>query len=518
MNKKTFHLTLGCIFGVSLLNVLFNYQIKFITDSLLAQNSTLFQQHIWQLLLIMSTMLFMEWVRQVANTRFLNQAGYHIHQTILGRLMHSRTTLKQSEVGDTLSKITNDIEMVKELHYDTIFSLFQGVVSFGISAIALLTLNRTTALFILAVSVAPIIVPALFKNQRRQLQQQLSASKSTYTTHLQDVLQHLLPIKNYGKQTFFEQKMNHAYQDMNHIANRRGTIVALVNVLTGCCFYLTIVVILFVGGQQVLAQQMTIGALTSLYSISLELTLPVTLISDSLSSIHSVQDLLRELRAPLPKKSAYQGNTEPFEQLSIQQLTHAFDSKSVLKDVSLTFERGKKYLITGESGIGKSTLAYFLTQQYETKADCIFLNRRAFKHYSYETIQSYITFISQHDSLLQESIWDNLTLHTPMNPETVLYWIRQFQLDERFPTVQSLKAEFYDSHSALSGGQKQRLLLIRALLHRKPVLILDESLAALDEATFDLVEQSLLSQKDLTLIHISHRRTRNPYDEIIELK
>ncbi|MDG4517379.1 ATP-binding cassette domain-containing protein [Streptococcus suis] len=96
---------------------------------------------------------------------------------------------------------------------------------------------------------------------------------------------------------------------------------------------------------------------------------------------------------------------------------------------------------------------------------------------------------------------------------------KTMNLDSRFPSYASLSEEISDD-SGLSGGQKQRLLLIRALLQDKDILLLDESLSALDQETYTVIEAYLTSLADKTLIHISHRvsdEVLSRYDGVVRI-
>lgn len=112
-----------------------------------------------------------------------------------------------------------------------------------------------------------------------------------------------------------------------------------------------------------------------------------------------------------------------------------------------------------------------------------------------------------------------MTLGEKIPGSDVMDLVRVMYLDNRFPTYQSLK-EVLTDESGLSGGQKQRILLIRALLQKKEVLLLDESLSALDQNTFHKIEYYLTKLEQITLIHISHRYTQQSiplYDDMINL-
>lgn len=96
--------------------------------------------------------------------------------------------------------------------------------------------------------------------------------------------------------------------------------------------------------------------------------------------------------------------------------------------------------------------------------------------------------------------------------------IKETRLDDKIKEASDLINTTYDKRkSNLSGGQKQRLALIRAILQEKQVIVLDETLSGLDKDTYILVEKLLLSMKDKTLIHISHRsysENLKMYDEV----
>lgn len=106
-----------------------------------------------------------------------------------------------------------------------------------------------------------------------------------------------------------------------------------------------------------------------------------------------------------------------------------------------------------------------------------------------------------------------------VSEDKMMSLVKIMNLDNRFPNYDSLSEEISDD-SGLSGGQKQRLLLIRALLQDKDILLLDESLSALDQETYAVIEDYLISLADKTLIHISHRvsdEVLSRYDGVVRI-
>lgn len=517
MQRLYFITTLVAITVVSALNVFFNYQIAWITDSLTEGNHLKFEQNILAILFVMGMMLLTEFVRQVCNQRFLNRVGYQIQATILGRILHGPGLIKQSEIASHISAIHNDSEMIKELHYETIFSLYQGLISFLFAGWALLSLDRQVALAVFLLTLIPIGLPYIFRGKMSQVQEGISREKASYQVLLNDILSGLLVIKNSGLGSLFLGKAENQYEAVNKMEDRRAVLKALLNVLTGFFFYLLTIVILYLGGRQILAGEMTVGALVAIYSIALELTMPINLIASSLSDIASVRSIRQKL---LHSPSIYEEKpilSDKFETLEVANLSYEIEEKLIFNDINLVFRAGKKYLIQGESGVGKSTLAYLLSQQLEN-VEGVYLNGQPITHFNYDAWQSYMTFLPQQVKLFHDSIWNNLTFGRAASEAEVEALVHLFGLADRFPNKEAMESEVFDAASTLSGGQQQRVALIRGILAHKPILVLDESLSGLDDETFAVVEQALLNLQNITLLHISHRSLHPAdYDEIITL-
>ncbi|HFU4011570.1 TPA: ATP-binding cassette domain-containing protein [Streptococcus suis] len=519
MRNLHFIVTLVAISLVAGLNVLFNYQIAGVTDSLTSGDRAGFIVQIWQLLAILCLMLVAEFVRQVCNQRFLNRIGYKIQATLVNRFLQGPSLLKQSEVAARVSAIHNDSEMVKELYYDTLFSLYQGVVSFLFACLALFGLDSQVSIAILLLTLVPIGLPYLFQNSRQRVQETISQEKAAYQILLNDLLSGLVIIKNADRSQYFSDKTNDQYKRIYQLEDRKAFLSALLNVLSGLFFYLLTVLILCLGGQRILAGQMTVGALVAIYSISLELTMPISLIASSIADMASVRNLREQLLKQEPALPFSQKNKHPFTSLQVRNLSFSIEGTPLFSELSLNFEPGKKYLIQGESGVGKSSLAYLLMGQMGQGDEGVYLNGQPLKELGEEVAQSYLAFLPQKVKLFHASIWENISLGREVDEQEVLVLLQLVGLGQRFASRQQLESELFDAESTLSGGQQQRLALVRTLLLHKPVLLLDESLSGLDDRTFAMVEQALLDLEETTVIHISHRsHCEADYDQKVVLE
>lgn len=210
---------------------------------------------------------------------------------------------------------------------------------------------------------------------------------------------------------------------------------------------------------------------------------------------------------------------ENLENIRIEQVSIPFQNFMIAHSKRMIFEKGNKYLITGKSGGGKSILTLILTGNLTAFNGEVYLNDKKLQDISYESLQKEISYIPQNASLFHDTIRNNITSYQKIEDEKLLELIYRFQLQDRFPTIESLE-QVYTEDSSLSGGQIQRIILIKVLLENKKWIILDEAISALDRDLYRKIEHELLQLEDRTVIHISHREeslVNDLYDEVIQL-
>lgn len=487
MKHKYLWSTLVCITLVAVLNIVFNYRIQYILNAVVAQDYGQFSYQIMVTAIIILGMLLVEYGRQVLNARYLNSQGFRLHGTLLSRILTLRPRAIEQDVGHYLSQVTNDIEEVKSLHYDTLLSVYQGSISFLIAAVALISLNWVTALWIFIASVLPLVLPLLFKRIRARIEQDYLFRKSAYSRRFVNYLQNFGLLRNHQSEREYAEELTRDYADINHMANTKASYSALVNVLAGLGFYAT------------------------------TLVLPIQLLISALSDLSAIQDTKHQLEQEPVMETVVVECSADQPVVAVRQL----EQPPLFQGLNLTLQPGKRYLLTGKSGIGKTSLVALLTGDVIAPTGTVLLDKCSLDQLTYEQIQHYIAYVPQKAQMLWGSMWDNITLRQMCDEEEVMRLIQAFGLGDRFPDVSHLKQEQYNEESALSGGQKQRIALIRALLQHKPILIVDEGLSALDPESFKQAENLLLGWPTLTLLHISHHSdeaSAHRYDAVFVLE
>lgn len=197
------------------------------------------------------------------------------------------------------------------------------------------------------------------------------------------------------------------------------------------------------------------------------------------------------------------------ESVRVNGLSFSYCDIPVLKDISLDFKIGGKYVLIGKSGCGKSTLLKLLSGQLvEYEGEILFDGQNA-KQYALDSFYRRMAYIEQNVFLFHTSIRNNITLWKEFEDGEIEEVLRRSALAkdmELFPD--GLDTDVGENGKNLSGGQKQRVAIARALLYKRSILLVDEGTSALDQENAALIEDALLECKDLTLLLVSHHMDR----------
>lgn len=181
---------------------------------------------------------------------------------------------------------------------------------------------------------------------------------------------------------------------------------------------------------------------------------------------------------------------------------------AVLTDFSLRIAGGKPLVLMGNSGSGKSTIAYLLSRFFDPVNGEIFIGNISLKSFSEQDLRKLITLITQQPHLFNATLRDNLKIaNSQANDHDLTVALEQVQLNTWFSRLeQGLDTRLGETGAQLSGGELRRLALARAILHNAPIWILDEPTEGLDQDTekvFWSAIEPLLQQK--TVLIITHR-------------
>nr|A0A1U9YI12.1 RecName: Full=ABC-type transmembrane transporter verA; AltName: Full=Verticillin biosynthesis cluster protein A [Clonostachys rogersoniana]AQZ42156.1 putative ABC multidrug transporter [Gliocladium sp.] len=238
------------------------------------------------------------------------------------------------------------------------------------------------------------------------------------------------------------------------------------------------------------------------------------------------QDSESQKDASQPEKIACQGHVE------LRDMSFAYrgrEDRNALDKINLSFERGTSTAIVGPSGAGKSTLISLLERWYEPTAGSIFLDGNDIFQLDPKWLRSQIALVQQEPQLFNASIFDNIAYGligteqenlSPEDKQTLVHdacrHARAYEFITKLP--ESFDTMVGDRASLISGGQKQRIAIARALVARRPILLMDEATSALDNENSKVIEALMTNSIDRTTIFISHKiRAATKADRVVVL-
>lgn len=233
------------------------------------------------------------------------------------------------------------------------------------------------------------------------------------------------------------------------------------------------------------------------------------------TSIDRVLDCLEVKKEKFTKPKFDKINKIVFKDVKYEK-----DYKQVLNNVNLTINKGDKIFITGESGLGKSTLMKLLLRYYNLTEGKILIDNININDLDLTFIRENITYIGQNEELFPGSIISNLKLVS--DDEEKITEMSEITLLDKFLKENNIDLNYVIEESGfnLSGGQKKKIILTRGLLHFKNVLILDEVFNEISPLEEKIILNNLFSKyKDKIIILISHRNNnKNLFNKKYQLK
>ncbi len=422
------------------------------------------------------------------------------------------------KTGDLMSRLTNDIQAVRELMGFGSLAIVDALVVIVFSLSLMLAINPWLTLWaLMAMPLIPIVVRFFGRHifrWSRETQEQLS-SMSAY---VQENLTGIRVVQAYAQEDNqmrgFDASSSSFRQKNMWLATLWGVFWPLMQVLAG----LAAAIVLWLGGREVLRGTMTLGEFVAFNGYLAMLTWPLMAIGYVVNQYQRGTAALSRICAILdaPISARYQTADGEVSRvvargsIEFRNLTFTYPGaeRPVLKNVSLTIPPGRLCGIIGETGSGKSTLVSLLLRLFEPPDGTVFVDGSDVKSLPVEHLAANIGLVSQEIFLFSGSIRENI-LFGIENGDT-----RNIEeassIAQLLPAIRSFAGQFDtvigERGVRLSGGQRQRTALARALIKNPPLLILDDAFSSVDVETEEEILKGLKQYlRRRTTLLISHR-------------
>lgn len=434
----------------------------------------------------------------------------------------------QNPVGRLITRMTTDVDVLNELFTAGVVSIFGDVFSLGGIVLVMLWLNWKLALVCFSVIPLLFIATVIFKMKIRGSYRKVRQSVAAINAFLQENITGMSVV-----QLFVQSRRKHQQFDAH---NQEYRLANLQSILYHGVFYpvvnligvIAIALIIWYGGNQVLAGMLTLGALVAFIQYSEQFYKPISDLSEKINILQNAMASSERIFKLLDTEPQIVPPVKPQNPGTIQgkiefnRVWFGYHPDTpILKNISLTIEPGEKVAIVGSTGSGKSTLINLLCRFYDIQTGEIRIDNVPIQNLDLELLHQSIAVVLQDVFLFRGTVRENISLWGKSNQEDqVEKAARQVNIH---PYIEA-SPEGYNSLVAERGagfsvGQRQLLAFARALAHNPKILILDEATSSVDTETEYLIQDALhqLMENRSSLI-IAHRlSTIQDCDRIIVL-
>lgn len=529
------------VLGVSAFSYLIPLVFRFVIDSVIALQSfnlpfklktipagspgvLWLRDHLWGCGLIMLILALGQGAADYCRAWFSSMASEGFSRRLRKRLFNHVNhlpfqTLTQLETGDLIQRCTSDINTVRQFFESQFIEITRILVMICLAIPIMLILDPFMTFF--AIILLPLVIAGsiLYFGKVRRSHKKVAESEARLSTVLQEDLTGMRLVKAFSREDFETRRFQAANADFR---DKSLAMMRMVSVYWGASAFLCmaqICLVLAIGAHRASQGLLSVGTLTVFISYVYMLVWPIRMLGHVLSDAGRAHVSLSRIVEVLEKQ------VEPPEPDAIRPpINGAVEFRNVsfayerncpaLKDISFSVPAGGTVGILGKTGSGKSTLVHLLPRLLEYSGGSIRIDGHELRDIDRDHIRGAIGTVLQEPFLYSRSIRENIMLadQTEGDEESAEHRLLEVaRLADIHRTVQENFQEGYETligerGVTLSGGQRQRVAIARALIGTPPILILDDSLSAVDAETDRRIQTALKNRHgQSTTFVISHR-------------
>ncbi|WP_302317808.1 ATP-binding cassette domain-containing protein [Holdemanella biformis] len=460
--------------------------------------------------LIVSTL--QQYVVEVLKNKIRYSLNQNLYQSYASRNVESFQKKDSSEI---LNEFNNEVNVVIDNYVSSKLNVFSLTISLILGSLYIANLSVEILMFLLFCAFITILINSIFKNSLKKNQVNYLDSMKQWLCSIKNLCRCFNDIKILNLEKVFCDGLDIENKNLEQSTlKNNGFIKILTSInsfISQAMFFLT----LLFGIVLIHYNRLTVGQLLGIAQASNMVIMPIVNYANLRNMIQSSKPVLQKLL----DNSICSEEKEPIifdeqiHDIKIKHLSYSYGVRQILDLNNLVIDQGKKYLVIGKSGDGKSTFLDILTKQ--KKADGIYVNDKDLKDVQFSTYVDKFSYVNQNNDLLPFSFEQNITLGRKMSKYSLKNLVTIFNLESMFDKERD-NLDF--EHLNLSGGEKQRICLARAIYRNKKWLFLDEAFSAIDKTNSDRIHQFILSDSYLTVLSIEHKVTKETvslYDKVL---
>ena len=527
LEKRRYLVGIVALVLVSVLNLIppmvMGRVIDAITSGRLTQDELLL--HLFYLLLAAFGMYYLRYVWRM----YILGTSYRLGQIMRSRLFEHFTKMSPAfyqnyRTGDLMAHATNDINALTRLAGGGVMSAVDASIT---ALVTLLTMLFSISWQMTLVAILPLPFMAYATSRLgRKTHKAFGESQAAFSelnNKVQESVSGIKVTKSFGYQSdelaSFQEVNDLTFQKNLQTMKYDSLFDPMVLLFVGSSYALT----LLVGAFMVQAGQVTVGNLVTFISYLDMLVWPLMAIGFLFNITQRGKVSYQRIESLLSQESPVKDPESPLDGIENGRLDYAidrfaFEDEETLRDIHFSLEKGQTLGLVGQTGSGKTALIKLLLREYDVDQGAIYLNGHDIRDYRLADLRSLMGYVPQDQFLFASSILENICFGNPDLPFSAVE--EATQLAQVYQDIQAMPQGFDtvigEKGVSLSGGQKQRLAMSRAMILNPDILILDDSLSAVDAKTeFAIIDNLKETRKDKTTIITAHRLSAVVHADLI---
>ena len=527
LEKRRYLVGIVALVLVSVLNLIppmvMGRVIDVITSGQLTQQDLLLD--LFYLLLAAFGMYYLRYVWRM----YILGTSYRLGQIMRSRLFEHFTKMSPAfyqtyRMGDLMAHATNDINALTRLAGGGVMSAVDASIT---ALVTLLTMLFSISWQMTLVAILPLPFMAYATSRLgRKTHKAFGESQAAFSelnNKVQESVSGIKVTKSFGYQVdelkSFQTVNELTFQKNLQTMKYDSLFDPMVLLFVGSSYVLT----LLVGSLMVQEGQITVGNLVTFISYLDMLVWPLMAIGFLFNITQRGKVSYQRIEELLSQESPVQDPEFPLDGIENGRLQYAIDSFAFENEETLTaiyfsLEKGQTLGLVGQTGSGKTSLIKLLLREYDVDKGAIYLNGHDIRDYRLTDLRSIMGYVPQDQFLFATSILDNIRFGNPNLPlSTVEEATKLAQVYQDIVDMpQGFDTLIGEKGVSLSGGQKQRLAMSRAMILDPDILILDDSLSAVDAKTeYAIIDNLKETRKDKTTIITAHRLSAVVHADLI---
>lgn len=430
----------------------------------------------------------------------------------------------QQTVATYNSWLTNDITTINNFGVEDFMMIIRQIseIVFGMLTLAYFNVSLVVTVIILTIIMG--VVPNLFSKILAKRSLEYTHANERLVNSINDVLNGFNTLFLANLPQTIVKKINGASDDVKKHALNYSKTAGITQAITNGLAFISQVIILGQTGWLILHQLTPVGTISGVQFFASTIFAELSGISFNWQEFKSVKPIIEKFKT-IPLKTVDGALPADFKlsNLELDKVSYQYSGqdKPIFENLNLNFKLKNKYILMGDSAAGKSTLLNLISGLLRDYQGKIEISDVEYNQISDKDLHDQITYLQQDPYIFTASLGWNLTLGRQVSKAKISEVIKECGLEDLIAKLpDGMDTVLADQGKQLSGGQKQRVAFARALLRDTPIYLLDEATSALDKASSVQLERLILTQKDKTVIMVTHHlrdEVKQLADQVVDL-